>query len=87
MRFSDKRQKMAKNALNAKHNLAFIVSLSSTVDGSMRMKTAEPNFPLSSELIPARIFIKEGPVVLQSSVSNELNKLYHQLSLSADCLS
>ncbi|XP_074626112.1 uncharacterized protein LOC141884261 isoform X3 [Acropora palmata] len=40
---------------------------SSTVDGSMRMKTAEPNFPLSSELIPARIFIKEGPVVLQSS--------------------
>ena len=51
------------------------------------MKTAEPNFPLSSELIPARIFIKEGPVALQSSVSNELNKLYHQLSLSADCLS
>ena len=40
---------------------------SSTIDGSMRMKTSsEPTSPLSSEVFPYRAFIKEGPVQLST---------------------
>lgn len=40
---------------------------SSTIDGSMRMKTSsEPTSPLSPEVFPYRAFIKEGHVQLST---------------------
>lgn len=44
---------------------------SSTIDGSMRMKTSEPSSPLSPEIIQPRMFIKEGPVLLSSAMASQ----------------
>lgn len=52
------------------HFVAFLMSkilFSSTIDGSMRMKTSsESTSPLSPEVFPYRAFIKEGPVQLST---------------------
>lgn len=50
---------------------------SSTIDGSMRMKTSsEPTSPLSPEVFPYRAFIKEGHVQLSTGMSSQDRHLF-----------